>query len=206
MHPIQTISFLLLFGEFRNKTKQCSIPPHPGWGGELQGCLMQHDKKKGCFSAYVTAKKKMKFKTNKQKGKASDNWEHWAKLGSKDTTFYLRMGLWSASFLAFSVNEACRDIFSFEAVSWRAESFWFMFCGYCKYLSHAAEKDKVSAEQIFGFRNSACMGPFCNWGDLEDVSTWSHVLEKLQRWISFLPFKWPFKLYKLQSTQNLDPP
>ena len=69
VHPMQTISFLLLFAEFRNKTKQYFTPPLlgvVGGGGDLQGCSGQWDEKDH-FSAYVTAKELNSKLTNKKK-------------------------------------------------------------------------------------------------------------------------------------------
>lgn len=55
VHPPQTISFLLLFVEFRNKTKQNNTHSSP-WVGELQGCSVPQIK--SCFSAHGKTKKR----------------------------------------------------------------------------------------------------------------------------------------------------
>ena len=83
VHPVQTISFLLLFAEFRNKIKQYFTPPLSGvvgGGGDLQGCSGQWNGKDN-FSAYVTAKElNLKLTSKKKSPSWPNNKEPWAKL------------------------------------------------------------------------------------------------------------------------------
>ena len=65
VHPPQTISFLLLFVEFRNKTKQNNTHSSP-WVGELQGCSVPQIKKL-FLSSWKNKEKKYTMKKRKER-------------------------------------------------------------------------------------------------------------------------------------------